>query len=1016
MKYIRDRLTAMLLVGVLATGNAAYASAEETAADEVSGAVETENISVTENDQWYQEAIGFLEYLGIFTGDETGDMKPEEAVTRAEIAAIILREMNITTMSEYNNTFNDVDSSHWAADIIQTAYDNGIINGYDDGSFGPDEDVTYEQAVKMVICAVNYENYALRFGSYPDGYLKIANDEDITDHVSGTVGEPITRRNIAKLVYNSLTIPYPVTSSITQGIIEYTTNDNITILSEKRDIYYAEGTVTATPNMSVDQSVNVNDGQIFFEGQTMKSELSDPEKYVAEYVRLFYFDPDGSGSDKTALHAVPLANKTESVTINADDINYIRTAYTEGSTSQISYYEDNGSSRTKTVRFVEYPIIVYNDQPFTQANFSSLDAQDADGSKESFDEFITPSEGSVRAVDFGKDGDYDIMFIESYETSVVKTATPIRLQLEYPISCGDMIELDEAEDESLNVTVIKNDETVGVSDLTEGDVVSFRMSANFADPTYTGNKYITIEASNEYIEGTVNSVRDDDTGYYAYIDNKEYKIIRNEDIYRKVRSMLNTNGKFYYNKMGTIAETDGEVVGGLSSGEKYGWLINVYTENGPDDVVAKLYSQDGSIQVLPLEGSVDYWAPDATESKKTTATEIDELINNTEEGNAYFLNCKAIDVNERVSIRLCKYKTNSSGNITRLYLAVDESTVSEDSSAVRVSTTDFKDSNTSFGLFAGEYLIDSEIPQLTVPISFRDMGDEENYSYRIASHEDFTTALGDTTLGYNCFFADVSNYSPGITIRMTKSTSEAQSIDEYNTADDNPVIVVSAINEAVDDEGDPIYVIKGYRDGQEVEYTTARNVLVAQVNPAVRLDKETYDTTTIWTGDSDVSLKEVLHPGDICGMDGSASNVGIILRMVDTTGLAEYLINGGAPGSVQSGQFKYDEQFSASRDRVIFGYVTQVGTTPIVRYNIAVDGSTSADEDGDITEDGSTLVTVGVPDLSQAVHIINISDSGNIRVEREVSDAYEIESGDYVFMRRFKNDASRELYVIRYGG
>lgn len=1010
MKKKLNRLIALFLMSTIAAGSGFTA----VAAEDTTEAAENETVNTAENDRWYQEAIGFLAYLGIFTGDENGNMNPESDVTRAEIAAIILREMNITDMNTYNDTFSDVDDGHWAADIIQTAYDNGIINGYDDGTFGPDEDVTYEQAVKMVMCAINYEDYAKPYGGYPDGYLKIANDEDITDHVSGKVGEAITRRNIAKLVYNSLTAPYPVATGVSSGNIEYTKSSDVTILSELRDMYYLEGTITAAPGKSIDLSMEIKQQQIGFEGQLIDSEIQNPEQYVAQYVRLFYYDPDGHGSDRTAVYAVPLTNKTEEITVNAKDIDEITTGYTGSDVSQIVYCPESNSSKTKKIKLTEQPIIVYNDQPFTLAHFSLLGASNSDGSAMSFDEFITPEEGSVRAVDFGKDGTYDILFVESYETSVVKLATALRLQLDYPISVGSILKLDTSSDSSLNVTVIRDEEPATLRDLKEGDVVSIRMNANFTDDMYTGDKYITIDASFDYFDGTVNSINSDENGYHAVIDGKEYDIVDNEDVFDDVKALLNSTGKFYINKFGTIANVDGKITGGLGSGEKYGWLVNVFSDGSEEDVVARIYTQDGTMEDIPVAGKVDYWAPDASSNVQVTAAEIDALINNTAEGSKYFVNCTAIDETEKVSIRICKYKTNSSGQLNRLYIAVDENTVSEKSGAVRVVTTDFKESHQSSGLFAGKYVIENSIPQMTVPLSYSDMSDIDNYGYRMINSSEFSKTVGENELGYNCFFVDVSDYAPGIVIRMQKSITESMSIDEYSTADDNPVIVVSSINEAVNDNDDIVYIIKGYRDGKAVEYTTARNVIAAQVTPTVRKDKETYDTVTLWTQDSDEKLTDIIHPGDICGIDGSMSNVGVVLRMVDARGLADHLVGGGAPGTVQSGQFRFDELFSPTRDRVIFGYVTDTATTPIVQYTIAVDGSESADDDGDVASDGSTLVTVGVADLSRAVYFVNISKSGKITVDKDVSDAFEVEPGDYVFMRSFKDDASRELYVIRY--
>ncbi len=1010
MRMKLNQLIAMALIAAMsATGLTALA--EETETDPVAEVTEsTETAGAAESDELYQEAIGFLNYLGIFTGDENGDMRPEDAVSRAEIAAIILREMNITNMSKYNDSFSDVSSAHWAADIIQTAYENGIINGFDDGSFRPDDDVTYEQAIKMIMCAVNYGAYAEAHGGYPTGYIQLADERGVMDKATGVIGEPATRRTVAKLVYNSLTIGYPILSEMTNIYnATFTIEEGVTVLSEKRDIYYRDGIITAIPGKSMDLSASLLEDQIMFEDEIMNSEMENPGQYVAEYVRLFYRDTDGNGGDKTAVYAVPLKNKTETLTLSADEIDSITTGY-EGGTPQIEYYTDD---RSRKLKLADQPTIVYNDQPFTMANYASLDLTDDDGMKLSFDEFITPSEGSVRAVDFGRDGNYDILFIESYETSVVRVATPLRLQLEYPISVGDMLKLDTSEDEELNVTVLRDGEPDSLNSLSEGDIVTIRMNANFSDDSYTGEKYITIESVNDYVEGTVESIANNETdGYVAVIDGKEYKIVDNEGVYNDVRSMMGSSGKFLLNQFGTIAYVEGAAIGGLSNGEKYGWLMKLYTDDSGENVVARMYTSDGEIETYNLSGNVDYWAPDATENKKTPASEIAEAVSSS--GDDYFLNCTVTGSTEKAAIRLCKFRANGDGEITRLYMAVDEDTVDEQSRAVRLDTKDHKESHMSSGLFAGEYVINREVPQMTVPLSSDDVSEEENYGYRMADQTEFSVTTGDTDLGYSCFFADVSDYAPGIAVKMINSVSETFTIDGYSTADDNPVIVVSGINEAVDENDELVYVIKGYRNGEPVEYTTARNVLVAQVTPTVRLDKEYYDTTTIWTHDSDVSLTDVLHPGDICGIDGSISSAGIILRMVDTQGLADYLADGGEQGTVQSGQFRYDEMFSSTRDRVIFGYVTDVRTSPIVQFDLEVDGSSASDEDGDTVTEGSTSISVGIPDISRAVHFVNVSKNGRVTVEKGASDAYEVERGDYVFMRNFRNDEARELYVIRY--
>lgn len=1008
MRERLERLIATLLVIVIAVMPSINVLADETTNSDTQNTAD-----IAENDENYQEAAGFLNYLGIMVGDENGDMKPEETITRAEIAAIILRETNIEKKSEYKGIFDDVDESHWAADDIQTAYESGIISGYGDGTFGPDDDVTYEQAIKMIICAIGWGQHAQMLGEYPQCYIQEASNLDLMDNAKGIVGEEVTRRTVAKLVYNSLTVSYPIITgaSSTQfgGVqLNYETKDGVTILSEKHDIYYQEGMITATHDKSIGTAVSLDDNQIMVEDEIMQSEVKDADQYVAQYSRVYYRDMDGTGSDKTALYIVPLTRKTKIMEFNADDIESIVTGY-NGGTPEIHYYDGNS---TKKIKLVDQPSISYNNQPFTMANFQALGRDDV-----TFDEFITPEEGSVKAVDFNKDGTYDVLFVDCYETSVVKTVTPIRLQLEYPI-LGDqyMLKLDPSEDDSLNLKVIRDEEICDLKDLQEGDVVSFKMNANFGDDTYTGEKTITIEASLDYAEGKVQTVSSDTSSEkYVTIDDNKYKIVNNDDLFKDVKASIGSNAKFYLNKFGTIAYVDSPALGGLASGEMYGWLINVYPDDSGDKIFAELYSAEGGYQILQLSSKVDYWDSTTGGPVDVEDRTIDEYIENTTESGGHILTCDAIGYDDKASIRLCKYKVNSSDKITKLYLAVDSSTV-DDNDAVRIVTKDLKESSTKGGLFDGKYYIDKGVPQLTVPLTLSENREADNYGYRIADHEEYTTVTGDTGLGYNCFFGDVADAAPGVIIRMTKSTSEAHDIEDYATADDNKIIVISEISEGIDENDEEIYIIKGWCDGEEKEYTLARNVLVAQINEDPWIgNNKSYAATTLWTNKDSRKLTEVLNEGDICGIDGSNSEVGIVLRMVDIEGMADYFVNGENGDGAPPTQFFRDEMFSSSRDRIIFGKVTRTLSSPIVQIGLKNRGSYDGDaiqED----EDEDVTVSVALADMTRVVQFINISEDGRITIEREISDAYEIQKDDYVFMRNFRNDTARELYVIRYEG
>lgn len=150
----------------------------------------------------YAEAVSVLNNMGIMVGDEQGNFNPNKTVTRAEMAAIICRMIGETENFGTDGTqFSDVLSTHWANSFIIKASSLGIIGGYEDGTFRPDETVTYAQALTMVVRAMGLEDRALEAGGYPDGYIKIANENGLAGGFAATQGELLMRWQVAKIIF-----------------------------------------------------------------------------------------------------------------------------------------------------------------------------------------------------------------------------------------------------------------------------------------------------------------------------------------------------------------------------------------------------------------------------------------------------------------------------------------------------------------------------------------------------------------------------------------------------------------------------------------------------------------------------------------------------------------------------------------------------------------------------------------------------------------------------------------------
>ena len=192
----------------------------------------------------FHEAVSILSQLKILTGYENGTFKPGETITRAEFSAVICRLLGMGESVKGNtgNSFTDVSSVYWANEYIYAVNMLGIVNGYGDGTFGPDNDVKYEEAVKMVICALGYNEKAAALGGYPTGYIMVANQLGITMGTTQRVGNSengAARSTVAKLVFNSLTVPMMDQISFGEKA-EYVVDVNSSILYTKFEIIKAE--------------------------------------------------------------------------------------------------------------------------------------------------------------------------------------------------------------------------------------------------------------------------------------------------------------------------------------------------------------------------------------------------------------------------------------------------------------------------------------------------------------------------------------------------------------------------------------------------------------------------------------------------------------------------------------------------------------------------------------------------------------------------------------------------------
>ncbi|MDP4118989.1 MAG: S-layer homology domain-containing protein [Bacillota bacterium] len=174
---------------------------------------------------YFAKAVNTLAKEGYLTGDNNGNFNPDAEITRAEFTALMCRFMGIEKYMKNSpaQVFTDVSGDFWANGYVELAVRNGIIDGYDDGTFRPSQSVTKEQAIKMIICAEGMGKEAMDKGGYPSGYKFIADKLGITKGLNIEENKNLKRKDAAVLIYNIVTM---IEASKTQSSNSQSIADN----------------------------------------------------------------------------------------------------------------------------------------------------------------------------------------------------------------------------------------------------------------------------------------------------------------------------------------------------------------------------------------------------------------------------------------------------------------------------------------------------------------------------------------------------------------------------------------------------------------------------------------------------------------------------------------------------------------------------------------------------------------------------------------------------------------------
>jgi len=146
-------------------------------------------------------AVESLENIGIVNGVNVKEYAPNKSVTRAELSKMILGALNEKTSN--TKSFSDI-HGHWGETYIQQAGGLGILNGYEDGTFQPDKEVSYAEAIAILLRSLGYhlENAS---GKWYENYISKMNEIGLNEGIEIHDVESFANRgDIAILLWNTI--------------------------------------------------------------------------------------------------------------------------------------------------------------------------------------------------------------------------------------------------------------------------------------------------------------------------------------------------------------------------------------------------------------------------------------------------------------------------------------------------------------------------------------------------------------------------------------------------------------------------------------------------------------------------------------------------------------------------------------------------------------------------------------------------------------------------------------------
>ena len=918
----------------------------------------------------YKQAVTELTALGVVEGTDNGTFEPDQNVTRSQIAKMIVAALGGSTLSSAeaqkgkDTKFADVTGSHWASGFISVATSEGtkFVDGYSDTEFGPEDNVTFAQAVKMIVSALGYSTYAENEGGWPGGYLNYGYSLGIANGVTASNDTELTRAQVAQMIDNALKAPICVIDGWKQEWNGDQTPNRVKkdktsttvkdqwqcLLNTSHDAYVFNGRVKEThqsnPSLDTDKVKFTVEKADNFEGyQVVKGTNavrdnanatetayigdSAADKELLTYAEILVQLND---DDEYTILSITPVGSNKVATFNADDYSKATTVASTDEKGTLYSYVDDNSTKTDSFKIDVEKMYAGTEGGFyvngKQINLSSTTGETLE---DNLNEFVKGNvTGTVTLIDSpatgttSTDGVYDYVMVTYYKDAVVASVVgdaeecTIRFDARDTASIGTSLEVDTTDESMFYSFKTVDGKEVAPTDLKENDVLSIAwdVKAGFED-----SKSYDVLVSTATAEGKLTSIK----------NNEKFTV--GGEVYKLAGTWVDTLTQgneytLYLDAFGRIAAFEE-----TTASKKYAVLDSVY-DNGGGNYYATIITPDGKKEKYPVAN--DKYASYLLYAYKDTNSNGTIETGEADKGNR-----------KDVQNRVVTYSVTSSGNLNvKENTAADKEAVSATykASAKKVGNIKLSDTLTSALYLGSEYVSEDKIATMAVD-AFEDEATYTAYGYNKLS--DGTYQFVIVTAGN-----DAISYKTDFVLYSSSYTTSDEDVDDRTAilvADgDGTALKELLLDEGVSisgiAEGTPIMVKKNSSGYVTEVYPLFKNVLSAGYNSFASAAR-----TAIKDQDFDAILAKSNKGG---------SDVYNVNRFLSSTNAASDISTAADPVDWVFGAVYEVSKNSITVAKKFTSYTDNRGTTPVTsNYTTDVDNDAFVDE-YDLASDAKVVV------------------------------------------------------------